>query len=245
MTLRAVVVEDEALARQTLREMIDEVEWMQHVGEAGDGASAIDLINRSRPDIVFLDIEIPTLTGLEVLERIDHDPAVIFTTAYDRYAVTAFELEALDFLLKPFGKERFNSVVERARKSLTAGEPSGTLERAREAVAAPRLSRIFVRERGRILPVAVSEIERLEAEDDYVAVHSRGRRYLVYLTLAEFEARLDPDKFLRVHRSHVVHIEHVAAMVPYDGTRLQIEMRDGTKILASRERSKRLRHLVI
>jgi two-component system LytT family response regulator len=136
--------------------------------------------------------------------------------------------------------------MERARRSVQAESEEGPAERAREALALERpMTRVFVRDRGRILPIPVAEIVRLEAEDDYVGLHARGRRFLVYLPLGEFERRLDPERFLRVHRSHIVNLDHVSALVPFDGARLQVEMRDGTKIMASRTRSRELRHLAI
>ena len=255
MTIRALIVEDEPLARRQLRELIAGVPWLQCVGEAEDGVAAVRAVDELRPDLVFLDIRMPELNGLEVLERARHEPAVIFTTAFDAYAVTAFELGALDYLLKPFGRERFLAAVERARRALGAARQAGdewerdasTAVRARTALggAAGPVERIFVRDRGRIVPIPAREIERLDAEDDYVAVYARGRRFLVYLPLAEFERRLDPDRFLRVHRSHVVNLDYVTALVPYDGARLQVEMRDGTKLMASRARSRELRHLAI
>lgn len=251
--VRALVIEDEPLARQQLRELAAGVPWLSCVGEASDGAAAVRAIDDLRPDLVFLDIRMPELSGLEVLERTEHEPAVIFTTAFDQYAVAAFELGALDYLLKPFGRERFLAAVERVRRALGATRSddderdSSTVARARAAlgaVAGPA-ERIFVRDRGRIVPIPVREIERLEAEDDYVAVHARGRRFLVYLPLGEFERRLDLERFLRVHRSHVVNLDFVTALVPFDAARLQVEMRDGTKIMASRTRSRELRHLAI
>jgi two-component system LytT family response regulator len=253
VTVRALVIEDEPLARQQLRELAAGVPWLSCVGEAADGAAALRAIDELRPDLVFLDIRMPELSGLEVLERTEHEPAVIFTTAFDQYAVAAFELGALDYLLKPFGRDRFLAAVERARRALSAthadddDRDSSTVARARTALgaAAGLAERIFVRDRGRIVPIPVREIERLEAEDDYVAVHTRGRRFLVYLPLGEFERRLDGDRFLRVHRSHVVNLDFVTALVPFDPTRLQVEMRDGTKIMASRTRSRELRHLAI
>jgi two-component system, LytTR family, response regulator len=252
-TVRALLVEDEPLARRQLRELADGVPWLSCVGEAADGTTAVRAIDELQPDLVFLDIQMPELTGLEVLERIEHDPAVIFTTAFDHYAVAAFELGALDYLLKPFGRERFLAAVERARRALGATRSEGTdrdsstVARARAALgtSAGPVERIFVRDRGRIVPMPVREIERLEAEDDYVAVVTRGRRFLVYLRLADFERRLDPERFLRIHRSHVVNLDFVTALVPYDAARLQVEMRDGTKIMASRARSRELRHLAI
>jgi two-component system LytT family response regulator len=204
------------------------------------------MIDELRPDLVFLDIEMPGMTGLEVLTKIEHDPAVVFTTAYDRYAVTAFELEALDYLLKPFGAKRLESALERVKKHLQSDGSFPVAERARAALETRgTFSRIFVRDRGRIVPIQVESIDRLEAEDDYVGVHANGRRYLVYLGMAEFEARLDPQRFVRIHRSHIVNIDKVAALLPEDGGRLTIEMKDGTRLAASRTRSRELRHLAI
>jgi two-component system, LytTR family, response regulator len=251
--VRALLIEDEPLARRQLRELAAGVPWLSCIGEAADGAAAVRAIDDLKPDLIFLDIRMPELSGLEVLERTEHEPAVIFTTAFDQYAVAAFELGALDYLLKPFGRERFLAAVERARRALGAtpsdddDRDSSTVVRARVALgaAAGPAERIFVRDRGRIVPVPVREIERLEAEDDYVGVYARGRCFLVYLRLGEFERRLDPQRFLRVHRSHVVNLDFVTALVPFDATRLQVEMRDGTKIMASRTRSRELRHLTI
>jgi two-component system, LytTR family, response regulator len=246
---RAVVVEDEPIARAQLVELLADVDWLECVGEAADGASAVALIDERTPDLVFLDIEMPELSGLEVLRRMRHDPAVVFTTAYDKFAVAAFELEAVDYLLKPFGRDRLSAALDRVRRSLALERDASSGIRARAALdqlaGDGTLTRIFVRDRGRILPIVVGEIERLQADDDYVAVHSRGRRFLVYLGMNEFEARLDAGKFLRIHRSHIVNLDHVAALIPFDGARLQIEMRDGTKLLASRTRSRELRGLAI
>jgi two-component system LytT family response regulator len=204
------------------------------------------MIDEMKPDLVFLDIEMPGMTGIDVLSRITHDPAIVFTTAYDRYAVTAFELEALDYLLKPFGAKRLATALDRVKKSLGDPGNASVAERARAALESREpFSRIFVRDRGRIIPIPVDGIDRLEAEDDYVGVHAGGKRYLVYLTMSEFEARLDPQRFVRIHRSHIVNLDKVAAFLPEDGGRLSIEMKDGTKLSASRTRSRELRHLAI
>jgi two-component system, LytTR family, response regulator len=249
MKTRALVVEDEPIARQQLHDLIAEVDWIECVGEAADGVTAVALIDQLQPDLVFLDIEMPELNGLEVLGRIKHDPAVVFTTAYDKFAVAAFELEAIDYLLKPFGRDRLLAALERVRRAVRGDADVPVAQRASEAAEQlsgnGALARIFVRDRGRIVPIAIGDIERLEADDDYVAVHSRGRRFLVYLGMNEFEARLDSERFLRVHRSHIVNLDHVAALAPYDATRLQIEMKDGKKIIASRTRSRELRGLAI
>lgn len=246
--VRTLIVEDEPLARAKLREIVDGVPWVDCVGEADNGPRAVAMIDMLMPDLVLLDIEMPGCTGLAVLERIAHEPAVIFTTAYDRYAVSAFELEALDYLLKPFGSERCVRALDRARRVLGAsmGEAPPVLERARRVLdGSGPLSRIFVRDRDRIVPIAVAEIERLEADDDYVAVYTKGRRFLVYLTLNDFERRLDPQRFLRVHRAHIVNLDAVKQLVPFDGSRMQVELRDGTKIIASRARSRDLRQMAM
>jgi two-component system LytT family response regulator len=249
MTTRAVVVEDEPIARRQLRDLLGEVDWIEFVGEAADGQTAVALIDDAKPDLVFLDIEMPELSGIDVLGRIQHDPAIVFTTAYDKFAVAAFELEAIDYLLKPFGRDRLRAALDRVKRAVRDDGDVALARRATEAIdqmsGAGPLTRIFVRDRGRIVPVAVRDIERLEADDDYVAVYSRGRRYLVYLNMSEFEARLDPATFLRIHRSHIVNLDHVTSLAAFDATRLQVELRDGTKLLASRTRSRELRHLVV
>jgi len=246
MKTRAFIVEDEPISRARLRELLDKVDWIECVGQASDGVSAVRMIDELQPDLLFLDIEMPGITGIEVLSRIKHDPAVVFTTAYDRYAVTAFELEALDYLLKPFGAKRLAAALERVKKNLQTDSGFPVAERARVALDGREpFSRIFVRDRGRIIPIAVDTIDRLEAEDDYVGVHTGGKRYLVYLAMSEFEARLDPQRFVRIHRSHIVNLDKVAAFLPEDGGRLLIEMKDGTKLTASRTRARELRHLAI
>ncbi|MEW5915096.1 MAG: LytTR family DNA-binding domain-containing protein [Gemmatimonadota bacterium] len=246
--MRALVVEDEAPARKRLVELLRRVDWIDCLGAAEDGDRAIALIDALRPDIVFLDIQLPGVSGLDVLKRVKHQPAVIFTTAYDRYAVSAFELEALDYVLKPFGEERLLTALRRARRALEDRDVEPLRERAARAVAAGEaaagmepLGRFLVRDRGRLVPVDTHDIVRLEADDDYVRVYTRERNYLVYLTLNDFERRLDPGRFLRIHRTHMVNLDFVQQIVPLDGGRLQVEMRDGTKIAASRARSRALR----
>lgn len=248
MKWRVVIVEDEEPARHKLRNLIAAVDWLELAGEAGNGRDAVPLIDNTKPDLVFLDIQLPEISGLEVIRSVTHRPLFIFTTAHDQYAVSAFELQALDYLLKPFGRERFIVAIERARKALLEGDGSpSAVERASDAIAPELgpLTRIFVRDRGKITPILVREIERLEAEDDYVAVHARGRRHLVYLRLAEFERRLDPAQFLRIHRAHLVNLDFVSHLEPFDAGRLRVTMRDGTSLMASRVRSKELRHMAI
>lgn len=248
MAIRTLIVEDEPLARQTLQEFAGELPWLQVVGEAADGRSAVQMIDELRPDLVFMDVQMPELSGLQVLERIECRPAVIFTTAFDRHAVTAFELEALDYLLKPFGRDRFRQAAERARQHLAErGDSTPVYERARSALAESGgpLERMFVRHGGRIVPVRLEEVSRLEADDDYVRVHVGRTSYLVEIALSELERRLDPTRFLRIHRSHIVNVGQVASMEPYDARRLLVRMQDGAEVIASRSGSQQLQALIL
>jgi len=245
-----LVVDDEPLARRKLAALIKDVPWAVQVGEAPDGRSAIEAVRSLHPDVVFLDIQMPELSGIEVVARLrelEAVPVVVFTTAFDQYAVTAFELEALDYLLKPFGARRFLTALERARQAVASGATAATLDRARSVLAAssavtPR-ERIFAREGNTILPLALPAIERLEAQDDYAMIHAQGRQYLVGLRLATLEAQLPNPPFLRVHRSHIVNLDHVERMRVLDNGHLEVRMKSGATVPVSRARSQELRRI--
>ena len=241
--LTAVLVEDEPSALDELRDLVAGVDWLENVAEASDGATAVERIEALRPDVLFLDVHLPEMSGLEVLEAITCDPAVIFTTAYDRYAVAAFEAEAIDYLVKPFGRARFLGAVERLQRSRRSEPGEPVVMRARNALGGAPLARILVRDVDRLVPVFMKDVLRLEAEGEYVAVHAGARRYLVRLPISEFERLLDGDRFVRIHRSHIVNLDHVRSMEPYDGARLEVRMKDGTRIVASRARTRELKDL--
>jgi two-component system LytT family response regulator len=239
----AVVVEDEPVARRSLREYIDRIDWIHIAGEAADGRTAVEMIDRLKPDLVFLDVQLPEMSGLRVLESIGHAPEVVFTTAYDQYALAAFEIGALDYLVKPFGRERFLKMVERLRQRLAAaGVPAP--ERARAAFASGPLARLFARRGDRIVPIPARDIQRIEAQGDYAEVHSPAGVFLLHLSLKELAARLDPERFAQVHRSHIVNLDAIDHLRPYDDRRLLIVMGDGSEIVASRAASERLRREV-
>jgi two-component system LytT family response regulator len=241
----AVLVEDEPEARLNLHDYLRGTEWLEIVGEARDGREALELIERLRPDLLFLDVQLPELTGLAVLERLHHVPEVIFTTAYDQHAVAAFELGAVDYLVKPFGRERFLATLERARRRLAPhGETPTSAERMRSALAPP-LERLFARKADRIVPIPTGEIRRIEANGDYARVHTPGGTYLLHVSLGELEQRLDPARFLRVHRSHIVNLEAISHLQPFDERRLLIALRDGSQVVASRAASEKLRRLAM
>ena len=242
-TITALIIDDEPLARRRVRELLGEVLWVECVGEVADGRGAVRAIDELQPDLVFLDIRMPGCSGLEILRRVSHIPAVIFTTAYDRYAVTAFELAAIDYLLKPFSRDRFLQALARARPALESRAGTADGDRAREALGEGPVSRLFVRENGRVVPLRASMVERLEACDDFAYALVQGRRYRINATLNDLERRLDPAAFVRIHRSHIVNLDHVAAWIPYDGSRFEVRLRDGTVLMASRQRSRVLRRL--
>lgn len=242
MKVTALIVEDEPLARESLRELVDEIDWIEAVGEVADGKAAIRFIDDNKPGIVFLDVELPELSGLQVLERIRHRPRVVFTTAYDRYAVSAFEFEAVDYLVKPFGRRRFRETIDRLRRRIEQqGSVAPAYDSERAALGGRYLNRLYAKTGTRIVPLPVDTIMRLEAADNYVEAHRPEGSHLLDLTLGDLESRLDPDRFVRVHRSHIVNLDYVDEMRRYDDRRLTIRMTDGSEVVASRTGSKRLR----
>lgn len=233
------------MARQTLRQHLLDLGWSGEITEAPDGRTAVEMANARRPYLIFLDIVMPGANGLQVLEQLIYEPQVIFTTAHDQYAVTAFELGALDYVLKPFSRERLARVLRRVG-SARGDEESALAARAREALAPPRmLSRIFVKDGNRIVPIPLAKLERAEGADDYVTLHTVGKQYLVSVRLSELEAQLPASHFLRIHRSHIVNLEFITVIGPYDAARVEVTMKSGMRIVASRAGSKRLRNLSI
>ncbi len=247
MKLSCLIVEDEVLAANALVRLISETPGLELLGQAATGPEAVREIDRLTPDVLFLDIRIPVFSGVQVLERIRCRPRVVFTTAYDDYAVAAFELGALDYLLKPFGKERFTLAVSRLleRSGTQESSPDCLTRWTETAGASGTLRRLFVRRGKRILPVSIEGVSRFEAMNDYVAVWSEGQRHLINLSLNELEARLDPQAFLRVHRSCIVNLERVASMSAHDSRRLELRLDDGAVVIASRSGSQALRRLVV
>jgi two-component system LytT family response regulator len=240
-----LIADDEPLARRTLRQHLVDLGWVGTIHEVRDGKTAIAVANSERPGLVFLDIVMPGATGLEVLEQLDYEPKVIFTTAHDQYAVTAFELGALDYLLKPFGRDRLERVVRRAQAALS-GSAAPLLSRARESLDQVReLSRIFVRDGNRIVPIPLASLERIQGADDYVTICTVTKEYLVGLRLSDLEGHLQGAHFLRIHRSHLINLEYVTSIETYDDARLEVVMRSGARIVASRTGSKRLRDLAL
>ena len=246
---RTLIAEDEPLAAQGLAEWVDALPQLELVATCGDGAAALDRIRALRPDLVLLDIHMPGMTGLEVLRALAGEnfaPAVIFTTAYDEHALTAFELHAVDYLLKPFTQERFIESVEHAlQQQLDDSARSLPALEAAASTAPQLLTRVLVRDRGGIVPLRVSEIECLKSDTKYTAITSKGRQWLVRLPIAAFEQRLDAQRFLKVNRSCIVNLDFVEGMTSDDSSQSVVRLRDGSSVTASREVSKQLRSMAL
>lgn len=242
MSLRVLVVDDEKLARQRVKELLAREADVEVIGECSNGVEAVQAIEALGPDLVLLDIRMPELDGLGVVESIgpEHMPTVLFITAYDEYACRAFEAQALDYLLKPFDADRFARALERARtwvRGRKAGEsPNLNLEALLSQVKGRSdfLDRILVRHEGRMLLVRTQHIQWMEAEDNYVRLHVEGASYLVRQTMAGLLGRLDPARFKRIHRSSIVNLDAVKELQPWSGGDYLVIMRDGTKLTLSR-----------
>ena len=251
--LRAVIVDDEELARALLREYVESSSGVEIVSECANGFEAVKAIAEKKPDLVFLDVQMPKLDGFEVLELIGQEVAVIFVTAFDQYAMRAFDEHAVDYLLKPFSLERFQKALERARRRL--GENPSSISKTPKAVAAaelaraarpPReyLQRIVVKDGARVHIIPVERLDYAEAQDDYVSLHSQGKSYLKEQTISSLEAGLDPERFVRIHRSVVVNLERVAKIEPYAKDSRVAVLSDGAQLPVSRAGYERLRALL-
>ena len=223
--------------------MLGAIDWVDVIGEAADGESAVTAINTMRPELVFLDVQMPGLIGTEVLRRLEGSPFVIFTTAFSEHAVTAFELGAVDYLLKPFGPTRLAAAMERVRSAI--GEPSTVeaAERLSGALGGGPISRLFVRVGGTLVPLPVERVSRFEADGDYVIAHSGSARHMLHLSMTRLESRLDSRRFVRVHRTHIVNLDHVRAFKRDPSGNLEAELLDGARVPVSRARAQEIRSL--
>jgi two-component system LytT family response regulator len=238
MTVRAFLVDDEAPARRRLRRLLGAHPDIAIAGEYGDGASALNAIRAQRPDLVFLDVQMPALGGFDVVAALSaHElPAILFVTAFDRYALRAFDVHAVDYLLKPFTAERFRTAVARACERIAARRADPAVARLADALRTrpAYLSRLLVRSGPRTVVVDVRAIDWLEAADNYVRLHVGRREFLARETLSALEAQLDPDQVVRIHRSAMVQVDRVAEMRAATHGDAEIVLRDGTRLAVSR-----------
>jgi two-component system LytT family response regulator len=245
--IRVLLVDDEPLAREMLREMLQNDPEAEIVGESCNGREALEAIRSESPDLIFLDVQMPEVGGFEVLTALQKDklPYVIFVTAYDQYAVRAFEVKALDYLLKPFDQERFDLSWKRAKEQLARDRNGGTDQRIlallEELKAGNRyLERLVIKAGGRIYFLDTAEIDWIEAEGNYVSVHSAKKSHLLRETISSLEAQLDPKKFVRIHRSSIVRLDFIQELQPWFHGEYRVILNDGTQLTLSRNHRDKL-----
>lgn len=240
----ALIVDDEELARHVIRELLIPHTEIKLLAECANGFEAVKAFAELKPELVFLDVQMPKLTGFDVLELIGENACVIFTTAYDQYAMRAFEVHAVDYLLKPIGKQRFEEALEHAKRRL--GEKMPSAQQLADAARPSQqfLERVVVKDGTRVTLIPIAKLDYVEAQDDYVALASQGKKHLKQQTIASLEACLDPKSFVRIHRSYIVNLERVARIEPYGkDSRLAI-LSDGVRIPVSRAGYARLQSLL-
>lgn len=249
--IRALIVDDEPPARENLRILLQASSDVEVVRECRSGADAVRAIDDLRPDLVFLDVQMPGMNGFEVIRAVGPKrmPTTVFVTAYDRYALRAFEARALDYLLKPFDDQRFAETLSRARERIREQKESDLAQRlvslVRERVrddsdsstgAPAPLTHLAIRERGRVMVLPVRDVDRFEAAGDYVRVHAVGKVHLFDETMKWLEARLDPERFVRIHRSHIVRVDRIRELHPFFHGDYVVKLVDGTELRLSRGR---------
>lgn len=238
--VRVLLVDDEPLARTMLREMLKDDPNTEIIGESVNGREALEAIRQLSPDLIFLDVQMPDLGGFDVLAALGKQiPNVIFVTAYDQYAVRAFEVNALDYLLKPFDKERFDTAWQRAKAQIMRERNGGTDQRIlallEELKAGNKyLERLVIKGGGRIYFLETEEIDWIEAEGNYVSVHSGKKSHLLRETISSLESKLDPKKFVRIHRSSIVRLDRIQELQPWFHGEYRIILQDGTQLTLSR-----------
>lgn len=243
--IRTIIVDDEEPARLILREFISAHDDVKIIAECANGFDAVKAITETKPDLVILDIQMPKLNGFEVLELVEQPPAIIFTTVYNQYAVQAFEVHAIDYLLKPFSKERLTEALEHTKQRLNKKKsvPFQELSSAAGLKTSP-LERVLVKDGSKVHVIPVDKIDYIEAQDDYVAIKTDGKTHLKHQRMTELEKELDTAKFIRVHRSYILNLERIARIELYaKDSRLAI-LKDGTKLLISRTGYDKLKGLL-
>ena len=238
--MRVLIIDDERLARTALRRLLKPYKDIEIVGEAANGEDGLRVINSCSPDLIFLDVEMPGRNGFELLERLEDIPQLIFTTAFDAYAVKAFETSALDYLLKPISAERLEAALGRARKALvTASNQATTAGRS-----GPTLRQVFVRDGDRCWIVRLAEIRLMESVGNYTRLHFADDSPLIFRSLSAIEQRLDPDRFFRSSRSQIINLEWIESVQNEIEGRLIVKLIKGERVEVSRRQSQRLRQLL-
>jgi two-component system LytT family response regulator len=241
--IKAIIIDDEPLARELIKAYLKNSPLVEVVAECGDGFEGLKSVRELKPDLVFLDVQMPKLTGFEFLEVLDDPLNIIFTTAYDEFAIKAFENNAVDYLLKPFSKERLEEAVEKAAHRLKKGDRDDVLMRrlADEKTSEESLQRIIVKTGSKVKVISTREILYLEAQDDFVAIHTREGKFLKQQTMKYFEDHLEKEKYLRIHRSFIVNLDEVEHLEPYEKDSYRVILKNKTTVPVSRSGYARLR----
>jgi two-component system LytT family response regulator len=249
MSYRALIVDDEPLARERIRDLLQADEELEVVGECGDGQAAVIAIQQLKPDLLFLDVQMPKLDGFDVLEAVGPDamPVAIFVTAYDRYALRAFEVHALDYLLKPFDRERFQHALQRAKQQLErqkSGELNQRLVALLEDVKQQKpLDRLVIKSAGKVYFLRVEEIDWIEAAGNYLKLHVGDDTHLLREKMTTLESRLNAEQFLRIHRSTIVNVERIQELQPWFHGDYVVVLRNGQQLTLSRSYRHKLQEL--
>lgn len=240
--IKAILIDDEPLARAVLKEYLRDYPEIEVVQECNDGFEGVKAIQQHKPDLLFLDIQMPKINGFEMLELLEQSPGVIFTTAFDEFALKAFEAHAVDYLLKPFSKDRFAKALQKWREHQPAGVTPALLETASEAPQ--QQERVVVKINGKIKIIPVEDIEYIEAADDYARIYTREGNFLKNKTMAFFEHSLPSSDFVRVHRSYILHVRQVTRIEPYEKDQQIALLRGGAKIPISKSGYARLKQVL-
>ncbi len=239
--IKTIIIDDEPLAAEIVREFLAEFPQFKVLEVCQDGFQGLKAIQHHQPDLIFLDVQMPKITGFEMLELIDSPPSVIFTTAFDQYAVKAFDAMAIDYLLKPFSQERFSKAIE---KYLAQVNEPQVEEREGLNQLAEKRNRLVVRVKNEIKIIPIHEVTDFEAEDDYISIHTSGRKYLKKMTMKSLEDAMDPGKFARVHRSFMVNLNQITQIEPFERDSYILKMRDGAQVPVSKTGYSRLRQVL-
>jgi two-component system LytT family response regulator len=250
MRLRTLIVDDEPLAREGLRMLLAQDPEVSAIDEAKNGREAVEAVRDRRPDLVFLDVQMPEMDGLSVVQEIGADrmPAVVFVTAHDQYAIRAFEINAIDYLLKPVTEERFNQALDRAKARLNSGPADGAslqIISLLETMASPprHVSRLAVRSVGKTVFVNVEDVDWIEAAENYVELHAGRSRHLLHVPMNSLEKSLDPEMFLRIHRSIIVNVRRIKELQPSGRGEYVIVLETGVQLQSGRSYHERIKAL--
>ena len=263
--IKTLIVDDEVLARRTIRDLLANDPEIEIIGECSNGAEAVKFIREQRPDLLFLDIQMPQMTGFEALAQVEveHIPAIIFVTAFDQYALKAFEVQALDYLLKPFTDQRFEEALKKAKSQIEMAEVNRLsqslvallgkqrvealheVQEVQQAASKNFISRFMIRSSGKAAFVKAEDVDWIAADDYYIKLHVAGKAHLLRISMNELEEKLDPKKFLRIHRSTIINFDRVQELQQTPNGEYAVVLKDGTQLKLSRSRRERLQRFLM